>query len=51
VLRNLLDGGQARPTDKGRFEANPEPAVSRFDTARVDESSDESFPASDPPAR
>jgi len=50
VLRNLLTGGQSVPTDKGKFAANPEPAVSRFDTGRVDESSDESFPASDPPA-
>ncbi len=50
VLRNLLDDNHARPTDKVTFKANPKPAVSRFDTGRVDESSDDSFPASDPPS-
>jgi aconitate hydratase len=50
VLRNLLEGSDAKPSDKGVFEANPEPPVSRFDTERVDDSSEDSFPASDPPA-
>src|SRR5690606_31178152 len=50
VLRNLLNDEVARPKEKATFEANPEPAVSRFETGRVDESSDDSFPASDPPA-
>jgi len=49
VLRNLLDGGSSRATDIGSFSSNPEPGVSRFDTGRVDDSSDDSFPASDPP--
>ncbi len=50
VLRNLLEGSDPKPKDKGAFEANPEPPVSRFDTERVDDSSEDSFPASDPPA-
>lgn len=50
VLRHLLTGDEPKATEKdGTFTAEPEPAISRHETGRVDESSIESFPASDPP--
>jgi hypothetical protein len=50
VLRHLLAGGEAEVPEEGAFPASPDPAISRHATGRAEESSKESFPASDPPA-
>jgi aconitate hydratase len=50
VLRRLLDGRSADEA-AGAMPASPQPrAPTSHDGDKVDEASDESFPASDPPA-